>query len=159
MASLLYALEVPDAGGDTLFANQHAAYERLSPGLKRTLGGLRAAHSGRGLAAATGKAEQWKLQGRLHPVVRTHPETGRTARFVNSGFTMGFEDMTAEESRPLLGYLFQQATTADITMRHPRRQGDLVMWDNRSVQHYAIHDHGDAPRRMHRITVAGDVPA
>jgi taurine dioxygenase len=158
MASLLYALELPEAGGDTLFANQHAAYERLSPGMKALLAGLRAVHSGRGLAAATGKGEAWELQGRLHPVVRTHPETGRKALFVNAGFTIGFEGMTAEESQPLLSYLCRQAVTPDISMRQAWRKGDLVMWDNRSVQHYAIHDYGDAPRTLHRVTVVGDEP-
>lgn len=156
--SMLYALEIPAAGGDTLFANQHAAYERLSPGMKAMLGSLRAVHSGRGLGAAAGKAEQWAHQGEAHPVVRTHPETGRKALYVNSGFTVAFEDMTAEESRPLLNYVCKQAVTPDVTMRHVWREGDLVMWDNRSVQHYAIHDHGDTPRRLHRITVEGDEP-
>jgi taurine dioxygenase len=158
MASLLYAIEVPPAGGDTLFANQHAVYERLSPGMQHMLAGLRAVHSGRGLGAAAGKAEEWQLHGRLHPVVRSHPETGRKALFVNSGFTIGFEDMTAEESRPLLSWLCRQAVTPDVTLRHSWRKGDLVMWDNRSVQHYAIHDHGDAAREMHRVTVIGDEP-
>ncbi|MCG8591301.1 MAG: TauD/TfdA family dioxygenase [Proteobacteria bacterium] len=158
MASLLYAIDVPEAGGDTLFANQHAAYERLSPGMKALLDGLRAVHSGRGLGAATGKAEEWQLQGQLHPVVRTHPETGRKALFVNLAFTVGFEDMTAEESHPLLHYLCRQAVTPDVTMRHAWRKGDLVMWDNRSVQHYAVHDYGDAARTLHRVTVIGDAP-
>lgn len=158
MASALYALEVPDAGGDTLFANQHLAYERLSPGLKRLLEGLRAVHTGRGLGAVVGKGEAWKSQGQLHPVVRTHPETGRKALFVNRGFTIAFEDMTPEESHPLLEQLWEAATTPDLTFRHHWRPGDLVMWDNRSVQHYAIHDHGDAPRVLHRITVEGDAP-
>lgn len=158
MASALYALEVPEAGGDTLFANQHLAYERLSPGLKHLLDGLRAVHSGRGLGAVVGKGEAWRNQGQLHPVVRTHPETGRRALFVNRGFTVAFEDMTPAESRPLLELLFERATTPDLTCRHRWRPGDLVMWDNRSVQHYAIHDHGDAPRVLHRITVEGDAP-
>jgi taurine dioxygenase len=158
MASALYALEVPEAGGDTLFANQHLAYERLSPGLRRMLEGLRAVHSGRGLGAVTGKGEAWKNHGQLHPVVRTHPETGRKALFVNRAFTIAFEDMTPEESRPLLELLWERATTPDLTFRHRWRPGDLVMWDNRSVQHYAVHDHGDAPRVLHRVTVEGDVP-
>ena len=156
--SMLYALEVPAAGGDTLFANQHAAYDRLSPGMKQMLGSMRAVHSGRGLGAAAGKAEAWAHQGQVHPAVRTHPETGRKALYVNLGFTIAFENMTAEESRPLLNFLCKQAVTPDLTMRHVWREGDLVMWDNRSVQHYAIHDHGDTPRRMHRITVQGDEP-
>jgi len=156
--SMLYARDIPEAGGDTLFANQHLAYERLSPGLKAMLAGRRAVHSGRGLGAAAGKGEAWQQQGELHPVVRTHPETGRKALFVNVGFTVAFEDMTQAESHPLLRFLYQQATTHDLTMRHAWREGDLLLWDNRSVQHYAIHDHGEASRTLHRITVAGDTP-
>jgi len=156
--TLLYALDIPPAGGDTLFANQHAAYDRLSPGMKQMLEGMRAVHSGRGLGTTAGKGEAWAHQGEVHPVVRTHPETGRKALFVNSGFTIAFEDMTAEESRPLLSQLCRQAVTPDLTMRHGWHEGDLVMWDNRSVQHYAIHDHGDTPRRLHRVTVEGDTP-
>jgi taurine dioxygenase len=158
MASLLYALELPEAGGDTLFANQHTAFERLSPGMQNMLCNLRGVHSGRGLAAASGKAEDWKLQGRLHPVVRTHPVTGRKALYVSRAFTLGFEDMTAEESEPLLSQLVRHAVAPDITMRHSWRKGDLVMWDNRSVQHYAIHDYGDAERTLNRVTVIGDEP-
>ena len=77
---------------------------------------------------------------------------------VNVGFTVAFEDMTQAESHPLLRFLYQQATTPDLTMRHAWREGDLLLWDNRSVQHYAIHDHGEASRTLHRITVAGDTP-
>jgi taurine dioxygenase len=158
MASALYALEVPEAGGDTLFANQHAAYDGLSPGLQRMLDGMRAVHSGSGLGAVVGKGADWKEHGQLHPVVRTHPETGRKALYVSPGFTVALEDMERDESLPLLELLFDRATRPDLTMRHHWRPGDLVMWDNRSVMHYAIHDHGDARRVMHRITVEGDVP-
>ncbi|MDX1650342.1 MAG: TauD/TfdA family dioxygenase [Myxococcota bacterium] len=158
MASLLYALELPEAGGDTMFANQHRAFERLSPGMQRLLEGLRAVHTGRGLAAVTGKGDDWREHGQLHPVVRTHPETGRKALFVNRGFTVAFEDMTPPESRPLLDFLVAHATAPDLVDRHRWLPGDLVMWDNRSVMHYAVHDHGDAPRTLHRVTVEGDVP-
>lgn len=158
MASALYALEVPEAGGDTLFANQHAAFEALSPGLQRLLEGLRGIHTGAGLGAALGKGEDWRKQGQLHPAVRTHPDTGRKALFVNRAFTAAFEDMTPEESAPLLRFLIDQATQPHLTCRHRWKSGDLVLWDNRSVMHYAVHDHGDAPRRLHRITVEGDVP-
>jgi taurine dioxygenase len=158
MGSLLYALEVPTAGGDTLFANQHLAYERLSEGMRAMLGGLRAIHSGRFLGAVAGKGEDWRSQGQCHPVVRTHPETGRKALFVNRAFTVAFEGMTPEESAPLLDFLYARCTTPDLTCRHVWRKGDLVMWDNRSVQHYAIHDHGDADRTLHRVTVDGDAP-
>ena len=162
MASALYALEIPEAGGDTMFANQHLAYERLSPGMQRLLEGLEAVHSGGRLASATRGREQgeaWQqLQGQRHPVVRIHPETGRKALFVNPAFVVGLVDMTREESEPLLAFLYERATRPDVTMRHAWRRGDLVIWDNRSVQHYAIHDYGDATRTMHRVTVIGDEP-
>ncbi len=161
MASALYAREVPEAGGDTMFANQHLAWERLSPGLKALLEGVEAVHSGGGLAGAVkGRkdGESWKLQGQRHPVVRTHPETGRRALFVNRAFVVGLADMTPEESEPLLAFLYDRATRPDLTMRHSWRPGDLVVWDNRSVQHFAIHDYGDAKRTMHRVTVIGDEP-
>lgn len=158
MGSMLLALEVPSAGGDTLFANQHLAWERLSPGMRRMLDGLRAVHTGAGLGAAAGKGEAWESQGQLHPVARTHPETGRKALFVNRAFTRSFEDMTPWESAPLLDHLIAGATAPDLQCRIRWNAGDLVCWDNRSVMHYAVHDHGDAPRRMHRITMEGDVP-
>jgi taurine dioxygenase len=169
MASLLYAVEVPEAGGDTQFANQHLAYERLSPGMKRMLERMRAIHTGRGLArnvgkgevgkGEVGKGEAWNTDGQLHPVVRTHPETGRKALFVNRAFTVAFEDMTPEESQPLLRFLFDCGSRLDLSFRHAWKPGDLVLWDNRSVQHYAIHDYGDAVRTMHRVTVEGDEPS
>ncbi len=158
MGSLLYAREVPEPGGDTMFANQHLAYERLSPGLQKLLGGLRAVHGARRLARASGEEPDWKHQVQLHPVVRTHPETGRKALFVNGSFTLGFEDMTEEESRPLLDFLYARASAPDVSFRHSWRRGDLLMWDNRSVQHYAVHDYGEATRTMHRVTVDGDEP-
>jgi len=158
LASMLYALEIPAAGGDTLFANQHLAYERLSDGLKRTLDGMRAIHTGAGLGAAAGKGDAWRKQWQLHPVVRTHPETGRKALFVNRAFTVAFEDWTPLESARLLGQLIEGATAPDLQCRVSWNAGDLVLWDNRSVMHYAVHDHGDAPRSLQRITVEGDVP-
>ncbi len=158
LASALYALSVPDAGGDTLFANQHLAFEALSPGMQRLLRGLRAVHSGDGLGAAMKQGEAWRAHGQLHPVVRTHPETGRPALFVNRAFTRAFEDMTPAESRPLLDFLIEWATAPHLQCRHRWRKGDLVMWDNRSIMHYAVHDHGDAKRNLHRITVEGDEP-
>ncbi|NNL66270.1 MAG: taurine dioxygenase [Myxococcales bacterium] len=158
MASALYAHEVPEAGGDTLFADQHRAFETLSSGMQRMLEGLRAIHTGAGLGVALGQGDDWRKHGQLHPVVRTHPETGRKALYVNRGFTVAFEDMTPEESAPLLRFLIAHATAPHFTCRHRWRPGDLVLWDNRSVMHYAIHDHGDAPRRLHRITIEGDAP-
>ena len=158
MASGLLAVELPPFGGDTLFANQHLAYDRLSAGMKAMLAGLRATHSGAGLGAATGKADDWREQGQSHPVVRTHPETGRRALYVNPGFTVAFDDMTIAESKPLLDLLHEIGHAPDVCYRHRWQAGDFVMWDNRSVQHHAVHDHGDAPRTMHRITIVGDAP-
>jgi len=144
--SILHARVLPEYGGDTMWANQYLAFERLSPGLQRMLDGMRAVHSA------------FELES-THPVVRTHPETGRRALFVNAGFTRRFEDMTVEESRPLLRYLVEQATIPDLTYRHHWSTGDLVMWDNRCVMHFAIHDYGEQSRVMHRVTVQGDRPA
>jgi taurine dioxygenase len=144
--SILCAKVLPDVGGDTMWANQYAAYERLSDGMRRMIDGLRAVHAGFGLEA-------------VHPVVRTHPETGRKALFVNAGFTRRFEDMTEQESRPLLRYLVDQATQPDLVYRHHWSPGDVVVWDNRCVMHFAVHDYGDRPRVMHRVAVVGDRPA
>jgi len=157
-SSGLYAIELPEVGGDTLFANQHLAYDGLSRGLKQMLDGLRAIHTGAGLGAVSGKGEAWKTQGQSHPVVLRHPETDRPALYVNAAFTVAFEDMTVAESQPLLGQLYRLSHTPDLCYRHRWQPGDLVLWDNRSVQHYAVHDHGDAPRTLHRFTVEGDVP-
>lgn len=158
LGSGLYAIELPPAGGDTLFTNQHLAYERLSGGMKDMLEGMRAIHTGGGLGAAAGKGDDWRQHAQLHPVVRTHPETGRKALYVNPGFTVCLENMTVVESAPLLQFLFAAGQSSDLSMRHRWRLGDLVMWDNRSVQHFAVHDHGDAPRHLHRFTIQGDAP-
>ena len=143
--SILYARVLPSHGGDTMWANQYLAYERLSPGMRRMLEGVRAVHAAFGLES-------------VHPVIRTHPESGRRALFVNAGFTRHFEDMTVEESRPLLDLLIRLATTPDLCYRHQWRPGDVVMWDNRGVMHFAVHDYGDQERVMHRVTVQGDQP-
>lgn len=157
LGSILYARQIPRAGGDTLFANQHAVYERLSDGMKRVLGGLRAVHTRKLWAHRYGP--KWlEDEGHVHPAVRTHPDTGRKALFVNQGFTQRFEDMTEEESAPLLQYLYNCACAPDVCYRHMWRRNDLVMWDNRSVQHFAVHDYGDEPRVMHRVTIDGDAP-
>lgn len=143
--SILRAVELPEYGGDTIWANQYLAYERLSDGMKRMLEGMRAVHAAFGLEAT-------------HPVVRTHPVSGRKALFVNAGFTRRFEDMTVAESQALLGYLIDAATTPDLCYRHQWSPGDVVMWDNRGVMHFAVHDYDEQPRVMHRVTVHGDKP-
>jgi len=143
--SILRALELPDYGGDTIWANQYLAYDRLSQGLRRMVEGMRAVHAAFGLEAT-------------HPVVRTHPESGRKALFVNAGFTRHFEDMSPAESQPFLRLLIEAATTPDLCYRHQWKVGDVVMWDNRGVMHYGVHDYANQPRVMHRVTVQGDEP-
>jgi taurine dioxygenase len=143
--SILRAVKVPAHGGDTMWASQYTAMDRLSPGLRRMIDPLRAVHHNFDIEAT-------------HPVVRTHPETGRKALYVNHGFTRRFEDMTEEESRPLLDHLVAVGSSLDLTMRHRWQADDIVMWDNRCVMHYAIHDYGDATREMHRVTVRGERP-
>ena len=155
--TMLHALSVPALGGDTAFADQHAAYDSLSDGLKRLLDGLRAVHASDAFARIVGK-DPTSAPHAVHPVVRTHPDTGRKALYVCRAFTQRFEDMSRSESAGLLEFLFERSARPDFTHRHKWSTGDLVMWDNRSLLHYAIHDHGDEPRLLHRITVQGEVP-
>jgi len=166
LGSMLYAREVPKTGGDTMFASMYAAYDALSDGLKATLDGLRACHSSRHVFGPDGRAREGDLAGRIgnpqlatqdavHPVVIRHPETGRKALYVNPGFTLRFEGWTEEESRPLLAYLYSQATRPEITCRFHWREGSLALWDNRSTWHFALNDYQGERRLLHRITIAG----
>ena len=154
--SLLLARKVPAYGGDTCFANQHLAYERLSPGLQRMLDGLRAVHRGTSMARDRGLGESDVTA--VHPVVCRHPETDRKALFVNADYTRHFEDWSEEESRPLLEFLFAQCARPELTYRHHWQVGDLLLWDNRSVQHAVIPDVGKGERILHRVTIEGDAP-
>ena len=169
MGAILYAIEVPPYGGDTCFANQHLAYETLSAGMKRMLAGLRAVHSdrmvagpqaGRNAHRSTKVREDagWQETLNSHPVVRTHPETGRKLLFVNRSYTVGFEGMTEAESRPLLDYLLEHGNRPEFTCRFRWEQGSVAFWDNRSVKHLAVHDAGPHRRLMRRIQIAGDRP-
>jgi taurine dioxygenase len=155
--TMLHAKEVPALGGDTAFADQHAAYDSLSDGLRKVLDGLNAVHASSDFARIVGKDPKAAPRA-VHPVVRTHPDTGRKALYLCRAFTERFEDMTRSESRGLLEFLFERSVRPDFTWRQRWSAGDLVLWDNRSLLHYAIHDHGDQPRLLHRITVQGEVP-
>ena len=130
--------------------------ETLSEGMQRLLRELRAWHGGAKLAAYSGLEDTAPPQS--HPVVRTHPETGRRALYVNRFYTSGFEGMTVAESRGLLEFLLEHCCRPDLTYRHQWAPGDVIMWDNRCTVHYAVHDYGDAPRVLHKTTIAGDVP-
>jgi taurine dioxygenase len=167
MATLLVAREVPPVGGDTLFANQYLAYERLSPRLQQILSGLYGVSSSAKADASRtredrirsdGTTEARKLLVAEHPVVRTHPETGRKALYVNVAHTVAFAGMTEEESQPLLGYLFRHQIRPEFTCRLLWQPGSLAIWDNRCAQHYAMNDYHGHKRVMHRVTLVGDRP-
>jgi taurine dioxygenase len=165
LGSILVARELPASGGDTFFANLYAAYDALSEGLKNTLEGLRGFHSNRhlygegGLYRKTDLASQLKgmdmVGDAVHPAVITHPDSGRKALFVNPGHTLRFEGWTAEESRPLLGFLFEHSSQDAFTSRFRWTPGSVAFWDNRCTWHYALNDYQGSRRLMHRITLAG----
>jgi taurine dioxygenase len=166
MGAILYGVEVPPWGGDTLFANQAQAYEALSDGMKRMLAGVKAIHSDRKVAGpaanknayrATKVREDadWRETVSVHPVVVTHPETGRKQLYVNASYTMGFDGMTEGESRPLLNYLLEHGHRPEFTCRFRWETGSIAFWDNRVCKHLAIHDAGPFRRVMRRTQIAG----
>lgn len=172
LGTILYAEEVPPAGGDTLYADMYEAYNKLSDGMKDLLANLRAVHSAKiaydpaGTAGAKYRGEstlKYKLseavtEENLHPVVRTHPESGRKALYVNPMFTIHFENMTESESAPLLEYLYAHCTRPEFTCRFKWQKGSVAFWDNRGVMHYAMNDYEGYQRVMSRITLTGDKP-
>jgi taurine dioxygenase len=167
MGTMLIARETPPRGGDTLFANMYLAYETLSAGLRRLLDGLTAINSSAKADVTrtredrikdSAKTDAKKEYNAEHPVVRTHPETGRKALYVNGGHTVGFKDMSAEESTPLLNYLFAHMVRPEFTCRFRWAVGSLALWDNRCTQHNPVNDYHGHRRVMHRVTLAGDVP-
>lgn len=167
MASILLAKEVPPFGGDTLFANQYAAYDALSDGLKRTLDGMKAVSTSAKADASKTREDRIRDSGNTqanstleasHPVIRTHPETGRKALYVNVAHTSHFEGWTEDESTPLLKYLFSHQIKPELTCRFVWAKGSIALWDNRCAQHNPINDYHGFRRMMLRITLAGDKP-
>ena len=169
--TLLYALELPALGGDTLWASQYAAFDALSSGMQKLLEPLRAIQTawphgtkgpavGAAVSRSIGMARGDPSADReiAQPVVCRHPVTGRKALFVNPVYTQYFEGMTEEESRPLLQYLFHHATRAEFTCRLRWAPGTLAIWDNRCLLHLAINDYDGSRRLLHRTTVAGQRP-
>ena len=167
--TLLYAIEVPPYGGDTIFANQYLAYETLPAETRKRIDGLVGLHSDaifdtednakdRDLEAMKSLRGDAKASSREHPMVRTHPETGRKALYVNPMYTRGIKGMSDADSEPLLRSLFDHAVTPDFTCRFGWRNNSLAFWDNRCLQHYAVNDTLGFRRIMRRLTISGDRP-
>ena len=160
LGSLLYGIEVPEVGGDTLFASTAYAFETLSPALQTMLEGLTAehlfAHAFRGginRAARTGDPLN-ERPAVSHPVVRSHSVTGRKSLFVNEGFTVRINELSPGESSALLSFLFDHMTRPDVVLRHHWRPGDAILWDNRALVHRGVNDYGDDDiRHMYRTTI------
>ena len=168
LGSLLHARELPAEGGDTLFANMHLAWDSLPAELQRTVDGLYAEHTYLARYAELQQRSPWRpnltpeqiaqVRPVLQPVVRTHPETGRKALYVNVAHTARFKGWTEAESKPLLDFLFQHQVRPEFTCRFDWAVGSLAIWDNRCAQHNPINDYQGYRRIMHRITLAGDRP-
>lgn len=167
MGSMLLSREVPPYGGDTLFASQYAAYDALSATMKRLLDGLLGISSSakadvsktrEDRIKSDGKAEAPKEYRTAHPIVRTHPETGRKALYVNVAHTAGIEGLTDAESTPLLNFLFEHQVKPEFTCRWAWEPNAIAFWDNRCVQHNPVNDYHGFKRLMHRITLKGDRP-
>ena len=168
MATMLIAREVPPRGGDTMFASMYAAYEALPTEVQQELEGLLAVNTSALADVSKTREDRIRDHGAdnddkeyvsTHPVVRTHPETGRKALYVNVAHTARFEGMTEDESRPMLRFLFEHSVRPEFTCRFAWRAGSLALWDNRCTMHNPINDYDGFTRRMHRITLAGDVPS
>ena len=171
LGSILFALEVPSAGGDTMFANQYLAYEALSKGMKDLLDGMVAIHDNLiqspKVSAEKNSTRSSKLREDLneedepemeHPVLVILPETGRKALYVNSIRTRRFKDMTEEESKPLLNYLVEHSYQPEFTCRFKWRKGSVAFWDNRCLMHFALNDYQGQRRYMNRVTINGKRP-
>jgi alpha-ketoglutarate-dependent taurine dioxygenase len=166
-AVVMRAVEVPDHGGDTAFANLYLAYETLSPGMQQLLCGMKSVHSARRLFGSGANQERFAMRSMptaegdrevAHPLVRTHPISGRKALFVNSTYTQRIAELTQEESRPLLEFLYAHAARIEFTCRVRWRRNMLLVWDNRCTHHRAIADYQGQYRYMQRVTTGGEVP-
>ena len=167
MGSVLYAREIPESGGDTMFANLYLAHETLSDPMKAMLDGRNAVNSSQKGDAAVGRQKSVDENPKdasdtqtesTHPVFRTHPETGRQALYVNRGHTVCFEGMTQQESAPILEYLFEHQIRPEFTCRFQWAPGSIAIWDNRCALHYPLNDYQGQRRVMHRVTIEGDTP-
>lgn len=173
MGTMLYAKEVPSAGGDTMFTNQYLAYETLSDGMKAIAQQLHTVCVGDNFKSAKGEARSIRYARQMsemkvkdpgnvqttsvHPLVRTHPETGRKALYIG-GHVQNFDGMTEEESQPLIDFFMKHSIRPEFCCRVRWANGTLTFWDNRCTQHFAVNDYPAESRVMHRITVAGDTP-
>lgn len=154
--SMLQAIDLPPIGGDTLFATAHGAYESLSGGLQRMVLELTATHAGGEALARAGKIVGLPVPDPVgHPIVRQHPNTGEPCLFVNGVFTQHINDIPRRESNVLLPLLWDQFKDPELQCRFSWKPGDVAIWDNRAVQHYASPDY-QGPRMMHRVVLAGD---
>ena len=171
-ATMLYAQEVPEAGGDTMYSNLYDAYDALSDGMKDMLAPMKTYNMGDRKYGGKSRAERYAsgsdtMAGKVappkedinsvHPLIRTHPETGRKALYIGS-HTARFDGMTTEESEPLRKFLMQHARRPEFTCRFRWQPGSIAIWDNRCSQHYAVNDYAGQRRRMLRITIQGDTP-
>jgi taurine dioxygenase len=171
LGTLLYAVETPAHGGDTLFANTRAAYDALSAGMRATVDRLVGVNSA-GLKYGGGRTKMHRNIGGMkvhdtdsadayeaeHPVARTHPETGRKALYCSRGHTIRFRDMSEEESRPIIDFLQAHQTRPEFTCRVRWAPGTLTVWDNRCTQHNAVNDYHGQRRRRRRLTVGPQTP-
>ena len=168
MGAILAAKELPPYGGDTLFANMCLAYETLSAGMKAMLDGLTAINSSAKARVTQTREDRMKTDAKVdddteligeHPVIRTHPETGKRALYVNYGHTVRFTGMSEEESAPILEFLYKHQTRPEVTCSFRWKPGSIAFWDNRVTQHNPVNDYHGFKRVMHRITIAGDRPS
>jgi len=170
LGTCLYCREAPAVGGDTIWTNQMLAFDALSDGLKQKLEGLRVMHSAKRSYGPQGayadddlksmriKVGEEGTKEQAHPCIRSHPETGRSILFVNWVYCIRFEDMTEDESAPLLDFLNRHSQRPEFQIRFRWKKGSMALWDNRSTQHIAVNDYAGHRRVMDRLTIAGDRP-